>query len=71
MKKTLAMFLLLTTSVIAQSAPAQSPAEIAIANAQKTITKKFQFGNKRIQNIERTAIAALNMLHLLLEEFKN
>ena len=44
---------------------------IGVANAQKTVTKKFQFGNKRIQNIERTAIAALNMLHLLLEEFKN
>jgi nicotinamide-nucleotide amidase len=44
---------------------------IGVANAQKTITRKFQFGNKRIQNIERTAIAALNMLHLLLEEFKN
>ena len=44
---------------------------IGVANAEKTITKKFQFGNKRIQNIERTAIAALNMLHLLLEEFKN
>ena len=44
---------------------------IGVANAQKTITKKFQFGNKRLQNIERTAIAALNMLHLLLEEFKN
>jgi len=44
---------------------------IGVANAQKTITKKFQFGNKRTQNIERTAIAALNMLHLLLEEFKN
>jgi nicotinamide-nucleotide amidase len=44
---------------------------IGAANAEKTITKKFQFGNKRIQNIERTAIAALNMLRLLLEEFKN
>ncbi|HEY9002910.1 MAG TPA: competence/damage-inducible protein A [Mucilaginibacter sp.] len=44
---------------------------IGVANAQKTITKKFQFGNKRMQNIERTAIAALNMLYLLLEEFKN
>ena len=31
---------MLTTSVIAQSAPTQSPAEIAIANAQKTIEKK-------------------------------
>lgn len=44
---------------------------IGVANAEKTITKKFQFGNKRMQNIERTAVAALNMLHLLLEEFKN
>lgn len=44
---------------------------IGVANAQKTITKKFQFGNKRLQNIERTAIAALNMLYLLLEEFEN
>jgi nicotinamide-nucleotide amidase len=44
---------------------------IGVANAEKTITKKFQFGNKRIQNIERTAVAALNMLHLLLDEFKN
>jgi len=34
------MLLLLTTSVIAQSAPPQSPAEIAIANAQKAIDKK-------------------------------
>ncbi len=44
---------------------------IGVANTEKTITKKFQFGNKRMQNIERTAIAALNMMHLLLEEFKN
>lgn len=44
---------------------------IGVANAQKTIAKKFQFGSKRMQNIERTAVAALNMLHLLLEEFKN
>jgi nicotinamide-nucleotide amidase len=44
---------------------------IGVANTQKTITKKFLFGNKRQQNIERTAIAALNMLHLLLKEIKN
>ena len=44
---------------------------IGVANSEKTITRKFQFGNKRMQNIERTAIAALNMLYLLLEEFKN
>src|SRR6202012_4082594 len=43
---------------------------IAVANANKTLAKKFQFGNKRIQNIERTAIAALNMLHRLLRELE-
>ncbi|WP_426667584.1 competence/damage-inducible protein A [Mucilaginibacter sp. McL0603] len=43
---------------------------IGVANAEKTITKKFQFGNKRLQNIERTAIAALNMLHRLLRELE-
>ena len=43
---------------------------IGVANANKTITKKFQFGNKRLQNIERTAIAALNMLHRLLRELE-
>jgi nicotinamide-nucleotide amidase len=44
---------------------------IGVANNHKTVTKKFSFGNKRQQNIERTAIAALNMLHILLSEFKN
>jgi nicotinamide-nucleotide amidase len=43
---------------------------IGVANANKTIAKKFQFGNKRLQNIERTAIAALNMLHRLLRELE-
>jgi nicotinamide-nucleotide amidase len=43
---------------------------IGVANADKTVTKKFQFGNKRLQNIERTAIAALNMLHRLLTELE-
>lgn len=43
---------------------------IGVASNQKTVIKKFSFGNKRQQNIERTAIAALNMLHLLLKEFK-
>ncbi len=43
---------------------------IGVANADKTIVKKFQFGNKRLQNIERTAIAALNMLHRLLGELE-
>jgi nicotinamide-nucleotide amidase len=44
---------------------------VGVASAKKTITKKFLFGNKRQQNIERTAIAALNMLNILLKEFKN
>jgi nicotinamide-nucleotide amidase len=44
---------------------------VGVANAEKTITRKFLFGNKRQQNIERTAISALNMLNMLLREFKN
>src|ERR1700743_3023074 len=43
---------------------------IAVANGNKTLAKKFQFGNKRLQNIERTAIAALIMLHRLLRELE-
>lgn len=35
---------------------------IAVANQQSVIAKKFQFGNKRVQNIERSAMAALNLL---------
>lgn len=41
---------------------------IAVANAKKTVTKKFTFGNKRLQNIERTAVAAFFMLITLLKE---
>ncbi len=41
---------------------------IGVANSKKTVTKKFMFGSKRQQNIERTAIAALNMLNILLKE---
>ncbi|AMR33403.1 damage-inducible protein CinA [Mucilaginibacter sp. PAMC 26640] len=41
---------------------------IAAANAGKTVTKKFTFGNKRIQNIERSAVAAFFMLITLLRE---
>ena len=44
---------------------------IGVASAKKTVTKRFSFGNKRLQNIERTAIAALNMLNILLKEYKN
>jgi nicotinamide-nucleotide amidase len=39
---------------------------VAAANVNKTMVKKLTFGNKRIQNIERTAISALNMLNTLL-----
>jgi len=39
---------------------------IAAASVDKTIVKKFTFGNKRQQNIERSAISALNMLNNLL-----
>jgi nicotinamide-nucleotide amidase len=41
---------------------------VGVANAEKTVTKRFLFGNKRMQNIERTAAAALNMLNILLKE---
>jgi nicotinamide-nucleotide amidase len=42
---------------------------IAVANANKTVVKKFTFGNKRMQNIERSAIAAFFMLITLLKEY--
>ena len=41
---------------------------IAVARAGKTVKKKFTFGDKRIQNIERTAISALGMLNTLLKD---
>lgn len=41
---------------------------IAISGKTKTISKKFTFGNKRIQNIERSAISALTLLLKLLKE---
>ena len=41
---------------------------VAVANAGKTLTQKFTFGNKRLQNIERTAVAAFFMLITLLRE---
>ena len=41
---------------------------IAVASGEKQIIKKVVFGNKRKQNIERTAISALNMLNILLHE---
>jgi len=39
---------------------------VAVASNSKTVVKKLTFGNKRLQNIERTAISALNMLNTLL-----
>jgi len=39
---------------------------VAAANVNNTMVKKLTFGNKRLQNIERTAISALNMLNTLL-----
>ena len=44
---------------------------IAAANINKTVAKKLTFGNKRQQNIERSAIAALNMLNTLINESGN
>jgi len=40
---------------------------IAVANANKTVAKKFTFANKRTQNIERSAVAAFFMLITLLK----
>ena len=42
---------------------------IAVANKDKVVAKRFNFGNKRAQNIERSAMAALNLLFRLLKEF--
>ncbi|HYK76235.1 MAG TPA: competence/damage-inducible protein A [Daejeonella sp.] len=41
---------------------------VAVANKNKTVTHKFQFGSRRMQNIERSAINALTMLFKLLKE---
>jgi nicotinamide-nucleotide amidase len=41
---------------------------IAAATKGKTQIKKFTFGNKRIQNIERSSISAFFMLITLLKE---
>lgn len=43
---------------------------IAVASTQKMEVKKFTFGNKRLQNIERSAISALGMLNTLLADVK-
>lgn len=41
---------------------------IGVSNGEKTQIKKFTFGNKRVQNIERSAISALSMLNTLIGE---
>ena len=41
---------------------------ISAAKKGKTVIKKFTFGNKRQQNIERSAITALSMLNTLLHD---
>lgn len=41
---------------------------IAIAGKNKVLSKKFSFGNKRAQNIERASISALTLLFKLLKE---
>nr|WP_199156574.1 competence/damage-inducible protein A [Pedobacter sp. ASV2] len=41
---------------------------IAVSNKQKTVAKVFNFSNKRLQNIERSAASALTMLLNLLKE---
>jgi nicotinamide-nucleotide amidase len=39
---------------------------IAVASKEETVVRMFTFGNKRKQNIERTAVTALGMLNTLL-----
>jgi len=41
---------------------------IAVASKTKTISSKFTFGNKRPQNIERSAINALSLLYKVLKD---
>jgi len=41
---------------------------IAVTGKSKTITRKYNFGNKRIQNIERSATTALILLYKLMKE---
>jgi nicotinamide-nucleotide amidase len=41
---------------------------IAVASGRETISRKFTFGNKRQQNIERSATSALYLLNILLKD---
>jgi len=44
---------------------------IAVASAKKSVVKKFTFGNRRQQNIERTATTALYLLNTLLKDIES
>jgi nicotinamide-nucleotide amidase len=44
---------------------------IAVGSLEKTVVKQFTFGSKRLQNIERSAAAALSMLNTLLKDVNN
>ncbi|MBM3401292.1 MAG: CinA family protein, partial [Bacteroidetes bacterium] len=41
---------------------------IAVSGNRKTISKSYQFGSKRTQNIERAATAAFILLYKLMKE---
>jgi nicotinamide-nucleotide amidase len=41
---------------------------VAVASVNNKVVKKLTFGNKRKENIERSAISALNMLNTLMHE---
>ena len=41
---------------------------IAVANADNVITRRFQFGSRRVQNIERSVISGLTMLFKFLKQ---
>lgn len=41
---------------------------IAVASKNKVVAKKYLFGNKRMQNIERTAVSAFYMLYQLMKD---
>ncbi|PJJ79164.1 competence/damage-inducible protein A [Mucilaginibacter auburnensis] len=44
---------------------------IAVGSEKSKVVKKFTFGSKRLQNIERSSAAAFSMLNTLLKEVKN
>lgn len=44
---------------------------VAVGSLEKSVVKKFTFGSKRLQNIERSAAGALSMLNTLLKDVNN